>query len=441
MRARQAHAVVGRAGDDRDRRAVRQRRLPGDDHACALRGAVRRPVPRDADARRARAAGREDGQARRARRRAGRRLDSHPEGAAAGVGLLRRQGAEQEHQPRRGRGLRRRCPGVHPDGRKEQADGGPAAAGRDAADAWHRDGRRRDDGADQAQHDDPDEEEPDLLDVQRQPARRPHPGLRGRARHDQGLPLARDVRPVRHPAGAARCAADRGHVRPRRERHPERDGRGEGHGQAQPDRHHERQGPPEQVGHRAHGERRCALRGAGQVAARPHRCEERPRELRVLDEEHDQRPERGRQAGRGRQEAGSGRRRGSAAVAAQQPGGQQGGVRAPPEGAGGRVQPGDDEDVPGRGRHARWRWRHARHERLRRSWCWPVCWRLLGWPERVRRREQRPEGGGGRLKERREGYFLCLLFICYGLLPPPSLPLAPNLSSAPRCESRWQTRM
>eukprot|EP00796_Vickermania_ingenoplastis_P013524 gene13525-biopygen17 len=141
---------------------VRQRGLPVHHHPRPLRGAVRRPLPQHDPARGARAAGRQDGQARRPRRGACGRLDSHPEGAVACVRLLWREGAEQEHQPRRGRCVRRCGAGVHPDRRQEQADGGLAAAGRDPADAGHRDGRRRDDGPDQAQHDDPDQEEPDL---------------------------------------------------------------------------------------------------------------------------------------------------------------------------------------------------------------------------------------------------------------------------------------
>eukprot|EP00796_Vickermania_ingenoplastis_P004594 gene4594-biopygen3096 len=51
--------------------------------------------------------------------------------ASGCVRLLWREGAEQEHQPRRGRCVRRCGAGVHPDRRQEQADGGLAAAGRD----------------------------------------------------------------------------------------------------------------------------------------------------------------------------------------------------------------------------------------------------------------------------------------------------------------------
>ena len=107
----------------------------------------------EADARQARAArrrsAREDdgpgppvpeGRGRRPREdrrgRAGRRLDAHPEGPAAGEGVLR-QGAAQGRQPRRGRRGRRRDPGRRALGRRQ----GPAAARRDAAVARHRDAR------------------------------------------------------------------------------------------------------------------------------------------------------------------------------------------------------------------------------------------------------------------------------------------------------------
>eukprot|EP00796_Vickermania_ingenoplastis_P004601 gene4601-biopygen3102 len=75
--AREAYPVVGDAGDDRDRRPVRQRGLPVHHHPRPLRGAVRRPLPQHDPARGARAAGRQDGQARRPRRGACGRLDSH----------------------------------------------------------------------------------------------------------------------------------------------------------------------------------------------------------------------------------------------------------------------------------------------------------------------------------------------------------------------------
>ena len=56
-----------------------------------------------------------------------------------------------------------------------------------------------------------------------------------------------------HPAGAARRAADRGHVRHRRQRHPQRLGQGHGDRQGAADHHHRVVGP-EQAGRRADGE-------------------------------------------------------------------------------------------------------------------------------------------------------------------------------------------
>ncbi len=67
-------------------------------------------------------------------------------------GLFQRQGAEQEHQPRRGGRLRRRRPGRHPQRRHLGGRAGPAPARRGAPLARHRDGRRRHDPAHQAQH-------------------------------------------------------------------------------------------------------------------------------------------------------------------------------------------------------------------------------------------------------------------------------------------------
>ena len=96
---------------------------------------------------------------------------------------------------------------------------GRAAARRDAAVAGHRNPGRRVHPADRAQHHDPDEEEPDLLDRRRQPDRGHHQGLPGRARDGGGQQAARPVRPGRPPARAARRAAGRGDVRHRRQRH------------------------------------------------------------------------------------------------------------------------------------------------------------------------------------------------------------------------------
>ena len=69
-----------------------------------------------------------------------------------------RQRAEQERQPGRSRGDWRGDSG----GRAGRRSQGRPAAGRDAADARHRDAGRRGDADYRAQHDHPDQEEPDL---------------------------------------------------------------------------------------------------------------------------------------------------------------------------------------------------------------------------------------------------------------------------------------
>jgi molecular chaperone DnaK len=61
--------------------------------------------------------------------------------------------------------------------------------------------------------------------------------LQGERERAQRQQVARQVRPHRHPAGAARHAAGRGVLRHRRQRHPARVGEGQGHGQGAEDRH------------------------------------------------------------------------------------------------------------------------------------------------------------------------------------------------------------
>jgi molecular chaperone DnaK len=63
------------------------------------------------------------------------------------------------------------------------------------------------------------------------------PGLPGRARNGRRQQDARPVRPDGHAAGPARRAADRGHLRHRRQRHRQRDGQGQGHQQGAADPH------------------------------------------------------------------------------------------------------------------------------------------------------------------------------------------------------------
>ena len=143
-----------------------------------------------------------------------------------------RQGPAPGRQPGRGRRRRRRDPGRRA-GRRRQ---GRAAARRHPADARDRDQRRRDDEADRAQHDDPDEEVGDLLDRRRQPALGRDPRAPGRARDGQRQQEPGQVPAHRDPAGAARHAADRGHLRHRRQRHPQRHRQGPGHRQRAEDR-------------------------------------------------------------------------------------------------------------------------------------------------------------------------------------------------------------
>jgi molecular chaperone DnaK len=86
----------------------------------------------------------------------------------------------------------------------------------------HRDPGRRVHAADRAQHHHPDQALADLLHGRRQPVGGDHPRVPGRAAHGAGQQDAGPVRPGRHPARPARRAADRGHLRHRRQRHRQR---------------------------------------------------------------------------------------------------------------------------------------------------------------------------------------------------------------------------
>ena len=91
--------------------------------------------------------------------------------------------------------------------------------------------------------------------------------LPGRARDGRRQQEPGRVQPRRHPAGAARPAADRGHVRHRRQRHPARQRQGQGHRQGKQDHHQGELGP---VGSRDRedGQGRRAQRRRGQEEAR-----------------------------------------------------------------------------------------------------------------------------------------------------------------------------
>jgi molecular chaperone DnaK len=127
----------------------------------------------------------------------------------------------------------------------------------------HRDAGWRVHAPDRPQHHHPDQEEPGVLDRRRQPVGRDHQGLPGRARDGGGQQAARPVRPHRHPARAARRAADRSDLRHRRQRHRLRQREGQGHQQGAADPH---PGQVRPVGcrHRAHGEG-----GRGECRGRP----------------------------------------------------------------------------------------------------------------------------------------------------------------------------
>ena len=62
--------------------------------------------------------------------------------------------------------------------------------------------------------------------------------LQGERADGERQQVARPLHPRRHPAGAARHAADRGHVRHRRQRHPQRVGEGQGDRQGAEDHDH-----------------------------------------------------------------------------------------------------------------------------------------------------------------------------------------------------------
>ncbi len=94
--------------------------------------------------------------------------------------------------------------------------------------AGHRDAGWRVHPPDRPQHDDPDQEEPGLLDRRGQPDGRDHPGVPGRARDGGRQQDARPVRPRRPAPGSARRSAGRGDLRHRRERHRQRVGQGQG---------------------------------------------------------------------------------------------------------------------------------------------------------------------------------------------------------------------
>ena len=91
------------------------------------------------------------------------------------------------------------------------------------------------------------------------------PRVPGRARDGGRQQDARPVRSRRHAAGAARRAADRGHVRHRRQRHRQRPGQGQGHRQGAADPH-PGLGRSVRSRHREDGQGRGSARRGGQEA-------------------------------------------------------------------------------------------------------------------------------------------------------------------------------
>ena len=188
----------------------------------AADGGPARALPRS---RRGGAVGRQADGGRHRRGHPRRRLDADPGRPGARAPAHRRQGPEHDRQPRRGRRDRRRAAGGRAQGRGR----GRRPARRDAAVARARDARWREDEGDRAQHDDPRAPHGGLLDRRGQPDRGRHRRPPGRARAGGRQPPACALPARGHPAGAARRAADRGHLRHRRERHPQRLGARQGH--------------------------------------------------------------------------------------------------------------------------------------------------------------------------------------------------------------------
>ena len=154
-------------------------------------------------------------------------------------------------------------------------------------------------------HHHPHEDLPDIHHLLGQPARSTHPGLRGRASHDQGQQPPRKVRALRHPARTPWCPSNRGnftrltritasfsgHLRHRRQRNPERQCRRQVHRKVEQDHHHQRQGPSEQGGDREDGQRGREVQGRRRDPEGPHPGQELPRELRLQHEADPRRRE------------------------------------------------------------------------------------------------------------------------------------------------------
>ena len=187
---------------------------------------------------------------------------------------------------------------------------GRAAARRHPAQPRHRDQGRCDDQPHRAQHHDPDQAERDLHDRRRQPAVGRDQGRAGRAPDVGAEPAARQLRADRPPAGAARRAEDRGHLRHRRQRHRARVRQGPGLGPRAVDDHLRRQravegrdrpdGPRGRAVRR--GGRAASRRGRGPQPGRPARLHDREVPRRQRREDPGRRQDRGHRRPRGAQE-------------------------------------------------------------------------------------------------------------------------------------------
>nr|BAK07857.1 predicted protein [Hordeum vulgare subsp. vulgare] len=165
------------------------------------------------------------------------------------------------------------------------------------------------------------------------------------------------------PPALPRRAPDHRLLRHRRQRHPQRVGRGQDRRGEEQDHHHQRQGAAEQGGHREDGAGGGAVQGGGRGAEEEGGGQERAGELRLQHEEHHQGRQDRLQAPRRRQEEDRGRDRRRHQLARHQPTRGGGRVRGQDEGAGGRLQPHHRQDVPGRWRGHGWHGRRRRHGR------------------------------------------------------------------------------
>src|SRR5207245_2159518 len=190
-----------------------------------------------------------------------------------------------------------------PGRRVERRGEGRSPAGRHAADPRHRDAGRRVHPADRAQHDHPDQKEPDLLHGRGRPDGGDDQRPAGRAGDGGRQQVARPLRPRGHPARAARRAPDRSHLRHRRERHRPRRGQGPGDAERAIDPDHRVQ-RLEQGRDRQDGQGRPGPRGGRQEEARAGRGPQRGRQPNLWHREAPLRARRQDQRGGSQQDQG-----------------------------------------------------------------------------------------------------------------------------------------